>query len=75
MGGSISKSFGGWLLTIICSSLLYITIISIDDFNLNYISFRATLLDGIIIIIITGAVNLLLFGALVMLISLIAGRS
>ncbi|KKK90193.1 hypothetical protein LCGC14_2725540 [marine sediment metagenome] len=75
MGGSISKSFGGWFLTIICSSLLYIAIISIDDFNLNYISFTATLLDGIIIIIIAGAVNLLLFGALVMLISLIAGRS
>ena len=75
IGGSIGKSFGGWLLTVICSSILFIIIISIDDFNLNYISFTATLIDGIITIIIASAVNLLLFGAIAIIIALIAGRS
>ena len=74
-GGGVGKSIGGWILTVICSSILYIIIISIDDFNLNYISFTATLIDGIITIIIASVVNLLLFGVIVIIITLIAGRS
>ncbi len=75
MGGNIGKSFGGWVLTVICSIILFIVIISIDDFNLNYISFTATLVDGIIILSIVGAVNVLIFGVLVIIISLVTGRS
>ncbi|KKN14336.1 hypothetical protein LCGC14_0997210, partial [marine sediment metagenome] len=52
MGGAIGKSFGGWILTIIVSIVLFIAIITIDDFNLNYISFTATLVDGIVIVVI-----------------------
>ncbi|MHA2007561.1 MAG: hypothetical protein ACXABO_07965 [Promethearchaeota archaeon] len=75
MGGSVGKSFGGWILTAICYMLLFITIISIDEFNLNYISFTATLVDGIVIVLIAGTVNALIFGGLVFIIALIKGRS
>ena len=75
IGGSIGKSFGGWALTIIISIALFIAIFTIDDFNLNYISFSTTLVEGIIITVIAGAVNALLFGALVIIIALITGRS
>ena len=75
MGGGVGKSFGGWIITVICSIVLFIVIISIDDFTLNYISFTATLVDGINILIIAGAVNGLIFGALAIIIALIAGRS
>ena len=74
-GGSIGKSFGGWVLTVICSILLFIVIITIDDFNLDYISFTATLVDGIVIVVIAGAVNALIFGAIVIIIAFIKGRS
>ena len=50
-------------------------LISNNDFNLNYISFSTTLVEGIIITVIAGAVNALLFGALVIIIALITGRS
>ncbi|MHA1988234.1 MAG: hypothetical protein ACW98D_16485 [Promethearchaeota archaeon] len=43
------------LLTIICSIGLFIAIITLDDFNLNYIF--TTLVDGIIIVVVAGAVN------------------
>ena len=75
IGGDIGKSFGGWILAVICSMLLFITIIAIDEFNLNYISFTATLVDGIVILAIAGAVNGLIFGALVILIALLKGKS
>lgn len=74
MGGSIGKSFGGWIFTVICSMILFIVIFVVDDYNLTYISFSATLIDGIIIVLIAGAVNALLFGALVIIIALIKGR-
>jgi hypothetical protein len=75
MGGGIGKSFGGWVLTIICSIVLFIVIISIDDFNLDFISFTTTLVDGIIITVIAGAVNLLIFGVVVIILAFITGRS
>jgi len=75
MGGNIGKSFGGWILTVICSMLLFIAIISIDEFNLNYISFFVTLTEGIVIVAIASAVNGLIFGALVILIALLKGKS
>ncbi len=74
MGGSIGKSFGGWILTSMCSMILWIVLISVDSFNLNYISFTATLIDGIVIVLITGTVTTLIFGALVIIIALIKGR-
>jgi hypothetical protein len=73
-GGSIAKSFGGWILTAICSMLLFILIVILDAENLDFISFSATLIDGIVLILITGTVNALIFGALVILIALIKGR-
>jgi len=75
MGGNIGKSFGGWIFTIICSILLFIVIIAIDDFNLNYINFTATLIDGIVILAIAGAINGLIFGAIVIIIALLKGKS
>ncbi|MFX1366053.1 MAG: hypothetical protein ACFFCE_18345 [Promethearchaeota archaeon] len=74
MGSNIGESIGGWMITAICYMLMFIAIISIDDFNLNYISFTATLIDGIIRILITGTVNALIFGLLVILIALIKGK-
>ncbi len=75
MGGDIKNSLVGWFLTAICYMLLFIIIISIDQFNLNYISFTATLIDGIVIILIGGTVNAIIFGVLVFIIALIKGRS
>ncbi len=75
MGGAIGKSFGGWILTVIFSILLVILAISLDDFNLNYISFSATLMDGIITSVIAGAVNGLVFGVIVIIIALLKGKS
>jgi hypothetical protein len=75
MGGDIKNSLGGWFLTAICYMLLFIAIISIDQFNLNYVSFTATLIDGIVIILISGTVNAIIFGVLVFIIALIKGRS
>jgi len=73
LGGSIGKSFGGWILTVICSMILFIVIFIIDDYNLTFISFSTTLLDGIGTILITGLVNILIFGGLVTVIALIKG--
>ena len=75
MGGSIGKSFGGWILSVIFSLVLFIVIIAVDDFNLNYISFSATFMDGIVTLGIAGAVNALIFGAIVIIIALLKGRS
>ncbi|MFX1502306.1 MAG: hypothetical protein ACFFDH_15200 [Promethearchaeota archaeon] len=74
MGSNIGESIGGWMITALCYMLMFIAIIYIDDYNLSYISFSATLIDGIVIILITGAVNALLFGVLVIIIALIRGK-
>jgi len=75
MGDSIGDAFVGWLMTSACYILLLIAMISFDDFNLNFICFGCTLIDGIVEVLITGIVNALLFGALVFIIALIKGRS
>lgn len=75
MGDSLRQSLGGWFITASCYILLFIAILSIDQFNLNYVSFTATLVDGIVIVLIGGAVNAVIFGALVFIIALIKGRS
>lgn len=74
IGGNIGKSLGGWILTVICSMILFIVIFLLDSFNLTYISFSATLTDGIVRILITGIVNALIFGALVIVVALIKGK-
>ena len=75
MGGDISKSFGGWILTCICYMTVHIIILVIDEFNLIYISSSATLVEGIVIVIVAGAVNMLIFGGLVVLIAYLKSRS
>ena len=69
MGGDIIKSFGGWILTCGTFMAVHVIILVIDDYNLNFLSFSATLIDGIIIVLITGVVNMLIFGGLVLLIA------
>jgi hypothetical protein len=75
MGGDFLKSFGGWFLTIICAMVLLIIIFAIDDYNLNYVSFTTTLAEGIVIVLITGIVNALIYGVIVLLITFLTGRS
>ena len=73
MGGDIIKSFGGWIITCGTYMAVHVIILVIDDYNLNFLSFSATLIDGIIIVIITGVVNMLIFGGLVLLIAYLKG--
>ena len=75
MGGDIGKSFGGWILSVICSIVLFIVIMGVDDYNLSYISFTSTFVEGIVVVAIASAVNALIFGALVILIALLKGKS
>ncbi len=55
--------------------ILLIIIFAIDDYNLSYISFTATLTDGISTVLIAGLGNALIYGAIVFLISFLTGRS
>ena len=75
MGGDICKSFGGWIVTSISIILLFIAMITIDDFNLGILFFGDTYTEAIVQILITGIINMLIYGALVLLIALIKGKS
>ena len=69
MGGDIGKSFGGWVLTCMTYMVTHIIILIIDESNISYINFYYTLVDAIILVIITGIVNMLVFGGIVILIA------
>ena len=75
MGTDISQSFWGWVLTSICYMSLFIAILAIDEYNLRYIDYDATLADGIVLILITGITSMFIFGGLVILIGYITRES
>lgn len=75
MGGDIIKSLEGWFLTVFVSTGLLIIMILIDDFNLGYIKYGISLTEGIVIVVIAGLVNALIYGVIVFLIALLLGRS
>jgi hypothetical protein len=75
MGGDIGKSFGGWILTSLCYTGLFIFMITIDSFNLDYICFACTYTEAVVEVLIACIVNMLIFSALVLLIALLKGRS
>lgn len=74
MGGDIIKSFGGWILTCITYMVIHIAIVFIDEYNIFYIHFSYTAVEAIILILITGVVNMLVFGGVVILIAYIRSK-
>jgi hypothetical protein len=75
MGGDLVKSLIGWFLTVVCAMIILVIVFMIDDYNLTYISFTTTLVDGIITVLIAGLVNALIYGVIVLLIAFLTGRS
>ena len=73
MGGDIRNSFGGWILTCISYISMHIAILVIDDYNLTYLT-PGNLINGIVLVIITGVANMLIFGGLVILIAHLKGK-
>ena len=73
MGGDIGKSFGGWVLTCLTFITVHIVILIIDESNISYVNFYYSLVEAIIWVIIAGAVNMLIFGGLVILIAYLKG--
>ena len=74
MGGDIKKSLGGWFLTVICCIILHISILLIDDYNLIYIKFGITVVEGIVIILIAGLANVLIYGIIAFIIAFFFSR-
>ena len=74
MGGDIKKSLGAWFLTVICCIILHIIILLIDDYNLNYMKSGITVVEGIVIVLIAGIANALIYGVIVFIIAFFSGR-
>jgi len=74
-GGSILRSAGGWILTSILSIGLLISMFLIDSWTLGALCGLCTLNETMVPVIISGIVNLVIFGCVALIVALFAGRS
>jgi len=74
-GGDFSNSLGGWLLTSLACIIAILVIIFVDPFNISWTCHYSGCEIGytVILVIIKGLVNLLIFGGITLLTVLVVG--
>ena len=74
-GGNISRSFGGWSLTIITCMIILIMLFVIDDQLWLYTGIAPSTEEAIVTIILAGLSNLIIYGCITIIVAAMRPRN